>query len=119
MLIMNARVEEDRWRKLILGVLAIACLVTAVVVYVCYPEQESILSAAIRIGVVLGALWFALPPPGQRVRWGRMAPVLAVAVVLIVVTRTKILVVIPGLVVAGILLALLRPRDKNRNQPIR
>ena len=116
---MNPRVEEDRWRKLILGVLAIACLVTAVVVHFCYPDQQAVLSAAIRIGVVLGALWLALPAPGERVRWGRMAPMLAVAVVAIVLTRRMILVLIPGLVIAGILLALLRPKDKGGKAPLR
>jgi hypothetical protein len=52
------------------------------------------------------------------VRWGRIAPVLAVAVVAIVLTRIKILVLIPGLVVVGILLMLLRPKDKGRKAPL-
>ena len=116
---MNTRVEEDRWRKLILGVLAIACGVTAVVVHFCFPDQQAVLSAAIRIGAVLAALWFALPAPGERVRWARIAPMLAVAVVLIVVTRRMILVLIPGLVVVGILLALLRPKNKDGKAPLR
>jgi hypothetical protein len=116
---MSTHVEEDRWRKLILGVIAVACFVTAAVVYVFFREQQAVLSGAIRIGAVLGALWFALPAPGERVRWGRIAPMLAVAVVLIVVTRRMILVLVPALVVAGILLALLRPKDKGRKAPLR
>ncbi|HVW01520.1 MAG TPA: hypothetical protein VHB77_14305 [Planctomycetaceae bacterium] len=118
---MSTRVEEDRWRKVILGVIVAACFVTAAVVYFFFPDQQSVLSASIRIGAVLGALWMALPAPGERIgiRWARIAPLLSVAVVLIVATRKMILVLIPALIVVGILLALLRPKDKGGRAPLR
>jgi len=100
--------------KPLVGILAIVCLATAGILAIVDPEKQAAIAAFLRVGAVMAALWFALPKPGEEVRWARFAPILLVAVVAIVLTRKMILVLLPAVIVAGIVLTLLRPKSKRR-----
>ena len=113
----GGRVEQNHTEsvnKPLVGVMGAVCLVAAAVCYVWYPEQTSARSAFVRIGIVMTALYFALPQPGESVMWGRLAPIIAGSVVLIVLSKKIILVALPMLLVIGIVLAIFRPRSKFR-----
>lgn len=100
--------------KPLVGIIGLVCLISAGVCWVFFPDQSSALSACVRVGVVMTALYFALPKPGEQVRWGRLIPVIAGSIVVIALAKKMILVILPMLIILGILLALLRPRAKQR-----
>jgi hypothetical protein len=100
--------------KLLVGIIGVVCLIASAVFYFYFPDQTSARSACLRIGVVMVALFFALPKPGEHVRWERLVPIFLGSVVLIVLSKRMILVALPLIIVVGILLAFLRPRSKPR-----
>jgi len=100
--------------KPLVGAIGVVCLCTAAVCYIWFPEQTSLRSATLRIGVVMVALFLALPKAGEHVRWERLTPVIVGAVVLMALAKKMVLVILPLLVIIGILLTIFRPRDKLR-----
>lgn len=100
--------------KPLVGVIGGVCLCAAAVCYIWFPEQTSLRSATLRIGVVMIALFLALPKSGEHVRWERLTPVIVGSVILMALAKKMILVILPMLVIIGILLTIFRPRDKLR-----
>jgi len=103
-------------RKLIVGIVSLGCLATAAGLF-CFAADgmaNPVTAVAMRLGVMLGALWLALPSQGESIGWGKAMPViLAVIVVLAFVRNWRFLVyAIPAAIVVGIVLAFLRPRSK-------
>ena len=101
--------------------MAAVCLLTAGVVAVVDPERSAIIGAFMRVGLVMGALWLALPAAGGRVGWRVAGPiVVAVAVVAGVVKNARVLVVlVPILLVIGALMVVFRPRPPEQSGPRR
>ena len=106
--------KSEPVNKPLVGIIGLICLIAFAVCFVFYPEQTSARSAFLRIGVVMVALFLALPKAGEHVRWERFVPIIVGAVVLIALSKRMILVALPAIVVIGILLAFLRPRTKPR-----
>lgn len=100
--------------KPLVGLIGLTCLLSAGAGYIWWPGQTSLISACSRVGIVMAALYLALPKPGDNVRWERIAPIFVGTVVLIVLSRKMILVLLPLLLVAGVLMVLTRPRDRFR-----
>ncbi len=100
--------------KPLVGIIGIVCLISAAVCFAFFPEQSSAKSAFLRIGVVMTALFLALPKPGEHVRWERLAPIIAGSIVVLALGKKMIVVILPLVIVIGILLALFRPRTKPR-----
>lgn len=105
-------------RKLIVGILAIICLTTAAGMWIFAgdPWTNPITSVAMRMGMMLGALWLALPARGENIAWEKGLPiVIAVVVVLAFAKNAKVLLyAVPAAIVLGILAVFLRPRSKRR-----
>lgn len=105
-------------RKMLVGLISLGCLITAAVC--CYYTEwtNPVVSVATRLGVMLGALWLALPSQGDNIAWQKGLPVvLAVIVVLAFVKRgggRLLLYVVPAAILVGIAAAFIRPRQKRR-----
>ena len=100
--------------KPLVGIIGATCLVASAVCFLWFPEQSAAQSATLRIGIVMLALFFALPKSGEHVRWERLAPIIVVSVLIIGLAKKMTLVILPMLVVIGILLTLFRPKSKPR-----
>jgi hypothetical protein len=90
------------------GILAIVLLIAAGFLYL-WPDtgtnQQQLLSACLRIGAMLGALWLALPQVNKPRSWWILG---ATFLTVLIVARFPRLFWIP--LVALIALAILRPR---------
>lgn len=103
------------------GFLALVCLTAGAVILIAARSGESgdrapfWPGAFIRVGLLLGAFWLALPARGREAAWARVSPAsiagFALAIVGIAV-RPRIAV--PILIVLAIAAFLLRPRQKER-----
>lgn len=100
--------------KPLVGVIGVTCLLVSAICFFWFPEQSATQSATLRIGVVMVALFFALPKSGDHVRWERLAPIIVASVVIIGLAKKMTLVILPMLVIIGILLTLFRPKPKPR-----
>lgn len=105
-------------RRLV-GFLALAFLVGAVVAFV--REDDSVnmwQSICTRVGVVLGALWLALPKDGTLGKWGEVSIIklllIVGAIVAVVRTPQRFLRYLPLLLAFAAAARFLRPRGKPR-----
>ncbi|REJ74977.1 MAG: hypothetical protein DWQ34_07210 [Planctomycetota bacterium] len=98
------------------GVLAVLFTIAGVFVLVRAENQDAVAGALIRTGILLGALWLALPTRKREAAWANVSPVAFVATLVAAVTfvaRPRILVyLIPIGLALGVLSAFLRPRPK-------
>jgi mannose/fructose/N-acetylgalactosamine-specific phosphotransferase system component IIC len=70
-----------------------------------------------RLGIMLGALWLALPNRGENVAWGKALPAIFAVIVVLAFTRAKgriLIYAIPIAIVVAILAVFIRPRSKPR-----
>ncbi len=100
--------------KPLVGIIGLVCLISSAICFAFFPEQTSAQSATLRVGVVMSALFLALPKSGEHVRWERLTPIFIGVVLLVVFAKRMILVILPLLAVIGILQTFLRPRPKER-----
>src|SRR5262245_60185605 len=97
-----------------IGVLALACLLSAVGIWLFAedPETSGWLAGLSRVGLVLGALWLALPARGESVAWNKAAPILAVGLLIAALTRRMFPYVLPLALAVGVAFLVLRPKTK-------
>jgi hypothetical protein len=100
----------------VVGGIAVVCLAAAVGLWIfaANPEQNPFLAVVSRVGIVMGALWLALPKQGENVAWGKTATLLIPAIILIAVNGRRLLYLLPVAIVVALALAFLRPRVKGR-----
>ncbi len=105
-------------RKLIVGILALGCLITAAGLFVFTADGRGNPATAVsmRLGIMLGALWLALPSSGENIGWEKAMPALiAVMVVLAFARNLKFLIyAIPIALAVGIIAAFIRPKSRRR-----
>jgi len=105
----------------LVAVLAAVCLATAGIVAVVDPERSAVIGAFSRVGLVMGALWLALPAAGGQLGWRIAGPVVVgIAVVAGLVKNARVLVVVvPILLVIAALMLVFRPRSPEQSGPRR
>jgi len=103
--------QELRQKRGIVGLLAIGCIASAIVLLVIGGNQ-GFASALLRVGSLLGAFWLALPTKGRPAAWARVSPLslglLAISAALI--SRLKFF--IPLLLVGFAIGWVVRPRRR-------
>jgi hypothetical protein len=107
-------------RKLIVGILSLGSLTTAAGFLLFSAEGFSnpVTAVAMRLGLILGALWLALPSTGEGIGWAKVVPVAVVVAVACVRGGRFLLYAIPIAIVVGIVAAFIRPKT-NRRQSTR
>lgn len=107
--------SDWKYRRIIIGALAVCCWLVVGYLYVTDSEQGLFFSSCIRVGSLLTVLWFALPTANRPAAWVNMSAkwwgTLVVGLILIAV-RPKLAPFI--LVVLLILRFLWKPKQKKR-----
>jgi len=104
--------------RTLVGVIAAACLVAGVAIGFLDEFTNLWCAAFIRVGLVMGALWIALPTRDRKAAWANVSPVTLVAVLAVAVMLAgRPRVFFPLLVVAAILWFFVRPRRSTRTRP--
>jgi hypothetical protein len=104
----------------LVGVLTLACLVAAAAVWAFGASQKDAplwIAGFLRVGILLGALWLALPTASRAPAWANVSPWTLVGLLLMIylVGRYK-WAMIPVLVTVATIGFFLRPREKRRPQ---
>lgn len=101
--------------RALVGILALGSLAAGgVILYVRGIEGEMLGASMLRIGIVLGAIWFALPTKNREAAWARVSPVglVFVLLTLLALTVPRFRILVPILIVAAIVGFLLKPRRR-------
>ena len=97
--------QEGIWsfelKRAIVGGLSLACLLFAGLTYVASPDINNVLLAgSLRIGVVLFAIWLALPQlRGILTRVPAVLPVLALVLIILCAARPNLFRIVGSLIV--------------------
>ena len=104
----------------LVGWLALAFLIGFVITLVTGPKDKADVWQGIcsRVGVVLGALWLALPKDGTLGKWAEVSVLKLIVILLIVITAIRspkrFVPYLPILLAIGAAARFLRPPDKVR-----
>jgi hypothetical protein len=111
-------VTASHWasKRFLVGGVALFCLVSAAALWIFTekPEENAFLAGVTRVGIVMGALWLALPKHGENVAWGKTATLLIPALILVAINGRRLLYLLPIAIVVALALAFLRPRSGRR-----
>ena len=102
----------------LVAVIAATCLATALVMWLCWPDEGLWYGSFLRVGVLMVVFWWALPAPGQESTWPKISPwtMVAIVVAIILLPRYK-QVIIPLLIALIVVGFVLRPRARFRPPP--
>jgi len=101
------------------GLLALGCLVTAVVLTPWTAESSSLAmfqGGLARGGLLAGAVWLAMPGRNQEAAWANLSPATIGGLLLAFVLTWRIppRIMIPAAIVVVIAIVMLRPRSRKR-----
>ncbi|MEX0715079.1 MAG: hypothetical protein WD066_00760 [Planctomycetaceae bacterium] len=114
----NGSMETDNRiaiNRALVGILALGSLAAGgAILYVRGMEGDVLGPSLVRIGIVLGAIWLALPTKNREAAWARVSPVGLgfVLLSLLALTSKRFVVLVPILIVAAIVGFLLKPRPR-------
>ena len=100
----------------LVGVIALTCFVSAAAIALFDSWQDNMWCAAfVRVGLLMGAFWLALPSRSREAAWANVSPytiVGALVAVFVVARWRSALPIVIAVVVIGLML-----RPKNRRRP--
>lgn len=101
--------------RTLVGILAVSCVVAGLAVCVVRGIDDPFAGAFVRVGLLLGALWCALPTRTRDAAWANVSPMMVlVFVVGAVLVVRNLRALLPVAVVLAGLAYFLRPRTKKR-----
>lgn len=104
-------------KRIPLMVIGVVLLLTGGIVHMWFPGREALEGSCLRVGIVLGALGYAMPRPGEKFHWSGAIGLAAVIGLMVPAAKKLLPVLIPLAVVLLILLTVFRPKPKE--PPIR
>ena len=104
--------------RALVGILASLMLVGAGVLWIFAGSQNMWTGACLKVGLVMGALWLALPTISRRGNLGQasLGAIVGFMAMILILTgkRVDFRIVLPMLIGAGITIMVLRPKSKSR-----
>jgi len=101
--------------KILVGAIALGCLAIAAGLWAIDSDQAGLLAAFWRIGLVMTALWLALPKKGEAFAWERAIPVVVGVIAILGFAKRAPLIIIPIAIVVAIAAVFIRPKPKRRH----
>ena len=111
-------VDHDMRRKRgLVGLLSVGGLMAGVALLV-FGDHEGTASALIRVGILLGALWLALPAGDRPAAWARISPwtIAVLAVVAALIPRLR--PIAPALIIGVAIGWIVRPRKRRQERTL-
>ncbi|MFP6765920.1 MAG: hypothetical protein VB858_19980 [Planctomycetaceae bacterium] len=118
---MNQDTVKVTVNRPLVGIISLCCLIPWGYLMLRYPQAEGdlkmFMGALLRVGLLMGAFWYALPTKNRPAAWAQVSPrtfVAMLAAVIGIVARPRIFV--PLLGVLAVVGFFLRPRPKPRDE---
>ena len=81
------------------GIITVGCFVTSLVLLVLYPQEQMLYSGFLRVGLLMGAFWLALPTKTKAAAWAGISPQTVGSIVLAMIA---LLLKVPIPIIAGV-----------------
>lgn len=107
-------VDELQQRRQRVGLVTIACGITAVTGFIFAPPDSVWPAAAMRIGIVFGSLWLCFPSGRRKAAWSVLTPGRLFLVAIAAWYASRLKYALPALAVLLLLLRFLRPPARRR-----
>jgi hypothetical protein len=104
--------EELRSKRVYVGILAIGFLIAGLVVFAAHPDREGVQGALLRVGVLLGAFWLALPTKTRPAAWSKVSPLTIGIAVAVAAFLPRLRYVLPLVAAVAAIAWYTRPRRK-------
>lgn len=104
--------QELRRKRAIVGLLALTGLIGGTGLLIS-GKSDGLASALLRIGLLLGAFWLALPAKDRPAAWARVSPWSLAVIVLTALALPRLRFFVPVLAAALAIGWLVRPRPRN------
>ena len=104
--------SEVRRKRRLVGLLSITCTVAAVIQLIIDPSS-ALGAAFLRVGLLLGAFWLALPARDRPAAWARVSPWTVGLVIVMALALQRIRFFLPVFIVGALIGWVVRPRKKN------
>ena len=106
------------------GFLTLACWAASLAILLFAPKEDGWrlqdawylwLSGFVRVGLLMGAFWLALPTRHRKAAWANVSPTTFIGLILAVILLPRFpRIIVPILIVVVIIGYVLRPREKGR-----
>lgn len=96
--------------RLLVGLIALACLGAAAVIGLVDTWENLWCAAFVRVGLLMGAFWLALPTKHREAAWANLSPYTLLTALLAVFVVARWKSALPIVVAVGVLALILRPR---------
>lgn len=100
------------------GFLTIVCLVVGFGLLLYMPDRTAIASGFIRVGLLLGAFWLALPTKNREAAWANVSPVVLIgslgAAIACAARPALLRYALPIVIALFVVGYVLKPREKRR-----
>lgn len=100
--------------RTLVGLIALGCLGAAVAIGALDTWENMWCAAFVRVGLLMGAFWLALPSRNREAAWANVSPYTIVAALLAVFIVARWRTALPIVIVVVILALILRPRQRRR-----
>jgi hypothetical protein len=100
--------------RTLVGLIALACLGAAATIGIVDTWENLWCAAFVRVGLLMGAFWLALPSRHRQAAWANVSPYTIVAALAAVFVVARWRSALPIVIVVGILAVVLRPRERRR-----
>jgi hypothetical protein len=100
--------------RTLVGLIALTCLAGAATIGVVDTWENLWCAAFVRVGLLMGAFWVALPSSRREAAWANLSPytILVALVAVFIVARWRS--ALPVVIAVGVLALVLRPRQRRR-----
>jgi hypothetical protein len=96
------------------GVLAAGCLIAGGTLLALRGMEDAIAAAFIRVGLMLGALWCAMPTRHRDAAWANVSPLTILIVLVVVIVFARMRWLLPIAIALAAVGYFIRPRNRRR-----
>ena len=97
------------------GVLAAGCLIAGATLLALRGMDDALAAAFVRVGLMLGALWCALPTRHRDAAWANVSPLtILIVLVAVIVFARNMRVLLPIAIALAAVGYFIRPRNRRR-----
>lgn len=105
--------EKIEINRPLVGILTICCFLGAAAVSVLRPQEDLWIAGFIRVGLLMGALWLALPTRSRPAAWANVSPATFVGLIVAILLLPRYpRLILPAMAILLVLHVVLKPRKR-------
>ena len=108
--------EELRSKRIYVGVLAVLFLAAGLGLMVFQPDKDGMQGALMRVALLLGAFWLAMPTKSRPAAWSKVSPLTVGIAIVSAMLLPRLRYLIPVIIAVLSIGWFVRPRQKKEEK---